>query len=129
MGESLTALLTYFLPREGALEGEVLRRHRLMVAFLLVTASYAVAYVPVSILIEYRSALVAIPLTAVICVLLAFGLRNGVSMVVVCNSYLVVLSIMISFVWVSTGAFLLRSHQSLFSGSVQPSVTSTDVSR
>lgn len=92
-----------------------MRRHRLMVAFLLVTASYAILYVPVAILIEYQSALVAIPLTAVACLLLAFALRLGLSIVVVCNSYLLVLSIMISFIWLSTGGLTLTPNDPAFS--------------
>ena len=54
-----------------------------MVSFLLVTASYAIVYMPVAILIEYWSAVVAIPLTAVACMLLGFALRRGTSSVVV----------------------------------------------
>ena len=97
------------------MEGEVLRRHRLMVAFLIVTASYATAYVPVTILIEYRSALVAIPVTAVACLALAFAVRWGLSLVVVCNSYLFVLSILISFIWLSTGGLTSTPNDPAFS--------------
>ena len=86
-----------------------------MVAFLLVTAAYAIAYVPVSILIEYRSALVAIPIAAVACILLSFALRAGTSMVVVCNIYLLVLSVLISFMWVTTGGIISSPNDPAFS--------------
>ena len=99
----MTALIEYFLPVGRPLDGEVLRRYRLMVAFLLVTASYAILYVPVSVFIGYRSALIAIPSAALACLILSFALRRGTSIVIVCNSYLLVLSVLISFLWLSTG--------------------------
>ena len=97
------------------MEGEALRRHRLMVSFLLVTASYAVLYIPVAILIEYWSAVVAIPLTAVACVYLSFALRRGTSIVVVCNGYLFFLSTSISFIWLSTGGLISTPNDPAFS--------------
>ena len=97
------------------MEEEALRRHRLMVSFLLVTASYAVLYIPVAILIEYWSAVVAIPLTAVACVYLSFALRRGTSIVVVCNGYLFFLSTSISFIWLSTGGLISTPNDPAFS--------------
>lgn len=110
----VTYFVTYFLPRDRPLEGEELRRHRLMVAFLLVTALYAILYVPVSIGIGYRTALIAIPITAVVCVALCFALRHGVSLVVVCNSYLLNSALMISFLWLTTGGLTMTPNDPAF---------------
>ncbi|MDH3463219.1 MAG: hypothetical protein OEM32_06305, partial [Acidimicrobiia bacterium] len=115
MAKGLSNLISYFLPRGHPLEDEELRRHRLMVSFLLVTASYAIVYIPVSILIEYRSALIAILVAALACVGLSFALRHGVPIVVVCNLYLVVLTILISFLWLSTGGITSTPNDPAFS--------------
>ena len=115
MGERLRALITYFLPVGLALAGEELRRHRLMVSFLLITALYAISYVPICILIDYRSALYAIPLTFTACIMLAFALRNGLDMVVVCNIYLFILSTLISWLWLSTGGLTTSPNDQAFS--------------
>ncbi len=115
MGERLRALVTYFLPTGRVLVGEDLRRHRLMVSFLLITALYAVSYVPICILIEYRSALKSIPLTFVVCFSLAFALRKGMRMVAVCNVYLFILSTQISWLWISTGGLTSSPNDQAFS--------------
>ena len=115
MGERLRALITWFLPIGRELVGEELRRHRLMVSFLLITALYAISYVPICILIEYHSALLSIPLTFLVCIGLAFMLRKGVSMVVVCNVYLFILSTQISWLWISTGGLTGSPNDQAFS--------------
>lgn len=85
-----------------------------MVAFLLVTTAYAAIYVPIAVLIGYWTALIAIPITVVACLLLAFALRSGVPIVVVCNLYLIVLSLMISFIWLTTGGLTITSTDPAF---------------
>jgi class 3 adenylate cyclase len=86
-----------------------------MVAFLLVTALYAIVYIPVAILIEYWTALIAIPVAASACLILAMALRRGLRLVVICNGYLFVLSVLISFLWLSTGGIVSTPNDPAFS--------------
>lgn len=115
MGEKLKALVTYFIPAKRNLVGEDLRRHRLMVAFLLITALYAASYVPLCIAIDYYSALVSIPITFVVCITLSFALRRGAGLVLVCNVYLFSLSTQISWLWISTGGLTTTPNDQAFS--------------
>lgn len=110
----MRAVLTYFLPVGRELDEDQERRHRLMVAFLLVTASYAISYIPVSIAIDYNVALVSIAITAVNCVILCFALRNGVSIVWVANIYLANLALSVAFLWASTGGLTITPNDPAF---------------
>ncbi|MGI9609989.1 MAG: hypothetical protein ACR2NL_06815, partial [Acidimicrobiia bacterium] len=110
----MRAVLSYFLPLGRELDEDEQRRHRLMVAFLLVTASYAISYIPVSIAIEYNVALAAIALTGVLCMSLCLALRYGLPIVWVANIYLSSLTLSTTFLWASTGGLTITPNDPAF---------------
>jgi class 3 adenylate cyclase len=83
----------YFIPQMPGADEWTYRKHRVFVGVCLVSALYALLYVPLVIVEEYHGPLTVIFLFAAINIFLPFFLRQNVSLKILANIYIAIFAI------------------------------------